>query len=948
MFRRFLFGDEAKLQFKSSSTDGIARLYSEPQIPKSDARYWRKYVRLFDSANDVFDLLSVADVKKSLERYPENIASLVEILIAHLESLKHDPLFSPPPTRGTKTAPSNQGYAGTFDASRSIIDASSRGAAVLGSFVPNLGTSSQTRKSGTDIHEESAEDSRDRTKEALNCCRVLSRVLPIIMEGESGPQNGAQTHQQYHDDASSSTSFEHKLLWVPLSDDEFRNQGMNGQMEPRRKDESAIVGNDTQDQFVIAEESDDDDEQQEHPRNAKEDLQSDPLRNSEPTHSHEGRKGSSLLDTSSLGSRLTTTAVELLFYAGFTIPWTEDQVTHQSEVSVIASRRQYTIWEKGVGSSTDLPGCTKEHESHRSEVLRLFLVLLSKTIYVAPDEQVTFNNPPLRQVTTALDRSITLPLLCSLLNVSLAWMKSEGWFSSLSNLPAGLVKDRLHPTGEDCRQMTVSLALQILNVLLSYDPPASNVQIDSSDRPHRENTRPSLLSTSSSQSVAPVGRTQNQFRVYIGKLHRQSDFSLLVEGIFTIISQRNLTASLLGSVAGANQATDTSGSGPNIPDSLIILWRLSMYNSKFRTYLLDERSPELVSHLLYHALNNKDNVARQGLVRLVTFMLQDLSCDQAFAVHICKSGSGVRARVSGGHRWGLAGGSSTVVAPTSSTQHHQSSTGADVLIQSVYALISTTRSTLTALYAPLIITLTNVSPFMRNLSILSANRLVALFKSFSSPSFLLADEGNPRLVYYLTECLNNIIQYGLLRNPNLTYALVRNHASVENLANFTLRRGIAEIRRTHRRAGLVNTTPPLPPTQANERKYSGQRAMTGLQDEQGSSEPPHVSSNTVEEHNPLENTLQTQEAGKPLDTPKLPASVEPPASEKARGKMRQHSGRAGSTEEANNGDGLEELEDEETRLVNGFSDEELSYAASLVGRNGFVSSQDWVTSWHKG
>jgi hypothetical protein len=34
-----------------------------------------------------------------------------------------------------------------------------------------------------------------------------------------------------------------------------------------------------------------------------------------------------------------------------------------------------------------------------------------------------------------------------------------------------------------------------------------------------------------------------------------------------------------------------------------------------------------------------------------------------------------------------------------------------------------------------------------------------LFKAFSAPSFLLADEGHPRLVYYLLETINSILYH---------------------------------------------------------------------------------------------------------------------------------------------------------------------------------------------
>ena len=202
-----------------------------------------------------------------------------------------------------------------------------------------------------------------------------------------------------------------------------------------------------------------------------------------------------------------------------------------------------------------------------------------------------------------------------------------------------------------------------------------------------------------------------------------------------------------------------------------------------------------------------DSAARQGIVRLSIFILHDISCDRPFAVNVCKAGSGTKAKITGGQRWGIAVGGGGSSLPTMGSgipsNQSQASTGADILVQAVYSLIASTKSSLAALYPPLIITLTNLSPFFKSLSILSSNRLLALFTSFCSPNFILADEGNPRLLYYLLESFNIIIQHGFNRNPNFIYALVRKHRQVELLANFTLRSGIAEMRRMRKKAGVT-------------------------------------------------------------------------------------------------------------------------------------------------
>jgi hypothetical protein len=82
-----------------------------------------------------------------------------------------------------------------------------------------------------------------------------------------------------------------------------------------------------------------------------------------------------------------------------------------------------------------------------------------------------------------------------------------------------------------------------------------------------------------------------------------------------------------------------------------------------------------------------------------------------------------------------------------------------ILNQSIYNLIATTRGALSTLYPALILIITNVSPYLKNLSVGSSAKLVSLFNSFSAPGFLLADDSNHKLVEYILEAFNNIIQF---------------------------------------------------------------------------------------------------------------------------------------------------------------------------------------------
>jgi hypothetical protein len=71
------------------------------------------------------------------------------------------------------------------------------------------------------------------------------------------------------------------------------------------------------------------------------------------------------------------------------------------------------------------------------------------------------------------------------------------------------------------------------------------------------------------------------------------------------------------------------------------------------------------------------------------------------------------------------------------------------LLQAVYLIITTTSGSLNSMYPALIIALSNSAPYFKSLNVNSATRLLQLFSSFANPTFLLADEGHPRLLFFM-------------------------------------------------------------------------------------------------------------------------------------------------------------------------------------------------------
>ena len=69
------------------------------------------------------------------------------------------------------------------------------------------------------------------------------------------------------------------------------------------------------------------------------------------------------------------------------------------------------------------------------------------------------------------------------------------------------------------------------------------------------------------------------------------------------------------------------------------------------------------------------------------------------------------------------------------------------------------------------------------MSMTAACKLIHLVEAFSTPWFLISNQTNHHLVFFLLEMLNNIIQYQFDGNYNLVYTMIRKRTVFHQLAN---------------------------------------------------------------------------------------------------------------------------------------------------------------------
>lgn len=384
----------------------------------------------------------------------------------------------------------------------------------------------------------------------------------------------------------------------------------------------------------------------------------------------------------SLGERLFSCIVDLLFCCGFTLP---------NKIQVDHYKINYVIWcaivvlqslerlilahrEKGIGSTAD-PGPSAAFDANKTEVLRLLLILLSRQIYIPPSMLLSVPSLYTLHLVQKTSRRDVLTVLCSLLNT--AMNSAQSTEISIQSMAGKLPYNHLMFKVEDPRSTLVGICFQVLNVLLDFQSGSAR----------------DVVSGSGENEVAAPTTKTNAFRYFLAKLvsggvhfyifwlgrsssrlqHRTQDFAFIVEGVISVFAQE--MASVNNLLPGAKKSipyvVDTgklaiswTGSLSLTVGAVIFLWKMlelnkvcmlfftrgngSRLRQKFRLYVLEsDKATDIVAYLLAYFLDIKDKPRKifcqsyskrnadivaehHGLCRALSYVIQTLSADAAF------------------------------------------------------------------------------------------------------------------------------------------------------------------------------------------------------------------------------------------------------------------------------------------------------------------------------
>ncbi|XP_075998772.1 protein HID1 [Genypterus blacodes] len=439
-----------------------------------------------------------------------------------------------------------------------------------------------------------------------------------------------------------------------------------------------------------------------------------------------GRAGTDELDEDDgarpLAESLLLAIADLLFCPDFTVHSHKrgpDSVENMQSIDSC----EY-IWEAGVGFAQS-PPLNYIHDLNRTELLRLLLTCFSEAMYLPPSSDNTVLNPWVTFFCSTENRH-ALPLFTSLLNVVCAYD------------PVGYGIPYNHLLFSDYREQLVEQAVQILIVTLEHDGGGGG----GSHRP------PSPSSMEEQESAGP----ENLFVNYLSRIHREEDFDFVLKGLARLLTNP-LTQTYLPNSTKKIQFHQ---------ELLVLFWKLCDFNKKFLFFVLKSSDVlDILVPILFCLNDARADQSRVGLMHIGVFILLLLSGERNFGVRLNKPFS---AHV-------------PMDIPVFTGTH------ADLLIVVFHKIVTTGHQRLQPLFDCLLTIVVNVSPYLKSLSMVAANKLLHLLEAFSTNWFLFSASQNHHLVFFLLEAFNNIIQYQFDGNCNLVYAIIRKRNVFHQLAN---------------------------------------------------------------------------------------------------------------------------------------------------------------------
>lgn len=411
------------------------------------------------------------------------------------------------------------------------------------------------------------------------------------------------------------------------------------------------------------------------------------------------------------------------------------------------------IWSAGIGITVQEMGYdanTRKYDKNRIEVLRLLLTSFCDPLYSPADEYNPLASRWLA-VATAADAPNAICLFYSLFNTILS-------YDPRMTIP---VVGAATNFSEGNHIKLVELSAQVLCLLLDCGVPGNpEPTVDNHDMPCVE-----------IKVASKIGF--NIFRTLLARIDQGKELTFIYNGFTRLLrnvyeSESSVYSSMVG--VGMQQKLEC------YQELLVLFWKFLEENPLFMTHILNRCNINdiivPICFLMYKCRRDPQHI---GLVHICTFILLKLSGERSFGVSLNKAYN--------------------KKLPTDLPLFHGCHT--DLLTITLHKLVVNGAYKLVPLYSCFLTIISNVSPYWKSMSLVAAVKLVNLFELFSSPKFLYSGEYAYRHLSLLLEVFNNIIQYQYHGNTHLVYAIVRRKDSFGLVASLTLERAQTQCHKVY-------------------------------------------------------------------------------------------------------------------------------------------------------
>lgn len=436
------------------------------------------------------------------------------------------------------------------------------------------------------------------------------------------------------------------------------------------------------------------------------------------------RIGTFSLSSTQLGELLLHTILQLMFLPHFSIPeaqisWNASQKFTVEHPALDISR----LWQGGLLVPPSSCWCTAQQKEFRIIMMKCLLALFSFPVFTDANHFLKTKNYFL-DILVRKNTPNTYTLFYSLLNCFVLYNPS-GWLPYTTTL--------LHDNEEDY----IMTCLHLLCLVLYHSP---------------EQTQTVEQQEGTENSTNSI-EEPNVFLDYIRELQDSNDIIKLHQGFQVIL--RNVIDANSTYLPSSQKLFECHD------EILIVLWRIVELSKTFRTQFFKKSDQnQILESLLVMFENSSTDSSKFAFTQIVSLLILMFSQYRDFCISLNKPFS------------------SKLPMDVQSTSGNY----ADILILTIHKVISKDSGHLKPLYFSLITTISNISPYIKKLSVHSSVKLVALFSLFSKPSFLYSAPRNWELIDLLLRTFNNLIQYQYEGSVNLVYTILRKRDLFETLS----------------------------------------------------------------------------------------------------------------------------------------------------------------------